>query len=287
MRLLIASDLHHNHHRSQPLANELIDQVNATGGDVLILVGDSAVTADWALEKCLERFTFKGTKLFVPGNHELWTRGSDSYELFTHILPQSVAALGWQWLPTKPFVADEVAVVGSVGWYDYSFAEPRLEIPKRFYEAKVSPGAAERFEEYDYLFKENDDISKKARSVVARWNDGKFVSLHRSDEEFLDELLALLRQQLDALKDHPHVIAAIHQLPFRELLPPPHTAQWDFAKAYLGSERIGKLLLEYPNVKQVFCGHSHFPAEAQVGHIQAKNTGCSYKRKRLNILDVP
>jgi predicted phosphohydrolase len=286
MRLLIASDLHHNHHRSQPLANELIDKINQTGGDVLILVGDSAVTADWALEKCLERFTFKGAKLFVAGNHELWTRGSDSYELFTRILPQSVEALGWQWLQTKPFVSDKVAIVGSVGWYDYSFAEPRLEIPRRFYEAKVSPGAAERFDEYDYLFKERNDISRKARDVVARWNDGKFVSLHRSDDQFLDELLAMLRRQLDSLKDHPHILAAIHQLPFRELLPPPHTAQWDFAKAYLGSEKIGKLLLEYTNVKQLFCGHSHFPAEAQVGHILAKNTGCSYKRKRLNIVDV-
>ena len=41
------------------------------------------------------------------------------------------------------------------------------------------------------------------------------------------------------------------------------TAQWDFAKAYLGSGAIGELLLKYPNVKQVFCGHSHFPADAR------------------------
>jgi hypothetical protein len=82
------------------------------------------------------------------------------------------------------------------------------------------------------------------------------------------------------------VIAAIHQLPFRELLPPPRTAQWDFAKAYLGSEKIGRLLLEYPNVREVFCGHSHFPAEAQVGHIHAKNTGCGYHRKHMHVLDL-
>src|SRR4051812_12781167 len=286
MRLLITSDLHHNHHRSKPLAEGLIEKINRAGGDVLVLVGDTAVLADGALENCLSRIRFSGAKLFVPGNHELWTRGNDSYEIFTRVLPQLVEKLGWQWLQTKPFIADEIAIVGSLGWYDYSFAQESLQIPRRFYEAKISPGAAERFEEYSYLFKPADDITRHARDVMARWNDGKFVQLHRSDDEFLDELLAMLRSQLDQLRDHPRVLAATHQFPLRELLPPPHTEQWDFAKAYLGSEKIGKLLLEYPNVRDLYCGHSHFPAEAQVGHIHAKNTGCGYHRKILHEIDV-
>jgi 3',5'-cyclic AMP phosphodiesterase CpdA len=286
MRLILTSDLHHNHQRSRPLAEELIEKINRTGGDVLVLVGDTAVLANDALEACLSRFKFNGVKLFVPGNHELWTRGNDSYELFTRVLPKRVAALGWQWLQTKPFVADPIAIVGSLGWYDYSFAQESLGIPRRFYEAKVSPGAAERLEEYASLLARSDDISPQSREVVARWNDGKFVHLHRSDNTFLDELLAMLRSQLDGLRDHPRVLAAIHQLPFRQLLPPPHSAQWDFAKAYLGSERIGELLLEYPNVRDVICGHSHFPAEAQVGHFHAKNTGCGYHRKFMHVMDV-
>ncbi len=96
----------------------------------------------------------------------------------------------------------------------------------------------------------------------------------------------MLKSQLDGLRDHPRVLAAIHQLPFRALLPPPHSAQWDFAKAYLGSDRIGKLLLEYPNVQEVVCGHSHFPAEAHIGHIHAKNTGCGYHRKFMHVIDA-
>jgi predicted phosphohydrolase len=286
MRVVVTSDLHHNHARSRPLADELIDKINRTGGDVLVLVGDSAVLSDGALEACLSRFKFSGTKLFVPGNHELWTRGTDSHELFAHVLPERVEALGWEWLQTKPFVSDRLAIVGNLGWYDYSFSQENLGIPKRFYEAKISPGAAERFEEYAGLFVRKDDIPRHAREVLARWNDGKFIKLHRSDEQFLDELLMMLKSQLDTLRDHPRVIAAIHQLPFRELLPPPRTAQWDFAKAYLGSEKIGRLLLEYPNVREVFCGHSHFPAEAQVGHIHAKNTGCGYHRKHMHVLDL-
>ncbi|HEX3356810.1 MAG TPA: metallophosphoesterase [Tepidisphaeraceae bacterium] len=286
MRVLLTSDLHHNHTRSRPLADDLIDQINQTPADILILIGDTAVLADNALDACLSRITFPGQKLFVPGNHELWSHAGDTNELLTKTLPQRVESLGWHWLQSKPFITDQLAIVGSLGWYDYSFAQQNLGIPRRFYEAMISPGAAERLEEYAHLFNRTDDISPHAREIFARWNDGKFIRLNRTDEEFLNQLLAQLKDQLDSLRDHPRILAAIHQLPFRELLPPPHTAQWDFAKAYLGSQRIGDLLLQYPNLTDLFCGHSHYPAEAQIKHIHAKNTGCGYKRKFLHLLDV-
>src|SRR5690606_21164023 len=116
------------------------------------------------------------------------------------------------------------------------------------------------------LLADTSDLSPQARDIVARWNDGRFVKLHRDDHTFLQELLDRLKDQLDGLTHVPRVIAAIHHLPFAELLPPRHSAQWDFAKAYLGSRRIGQLLLQYPNVQQVYCGHSHYAAEATIRH---------------------
>jgi len=95
MRLLVTADLHFNHPRSRPLAVALIAKMNATGGDVLLLVGDTAVLAGDDLEVCLSSFNFDGPKLFVAGNHELWTGGNDSYEIFTTALPARVRALGW------------------------------------------------------------------------------------------------------------------------------------------------------------------------------------------------
>src|SRR5215204_3398742 len=100
MRLLVTADLHFNHPRSRPLAIDLIDRMNAAGGDGLLIIGDTAVADGEELEQCLSRFTIAGPKLFLCGNHELWTRGPDSYELFTHDLPRRIAALGWQWLET-------------------------------------------------------------------------------------------------------------------------------------------------------------------------------------------
>ena len=286
MRLLVTADLHYNHAKSKPLAADLIEQINRAGGDVLLLVGDTGVADGDCLEECLARFRFPGTKLFVPGNHELWTTGSDGYELFTTVLPRRVRDAGWHWLQGEPVRLGDVGFAGSLGWYDYAFAQADLGIPRRFYEKKVSPGAAARLSEFADLLEREDDVSREARQVVARWNDGKFVRIGRRDEEFLSELLAGLRGQLESLRDAPRVIAAVHHLPFAQLLPPKRNAQWDFAKAYLGSPRIGELLLEFPNVTHLFCGHSHYAAEAHVGHVHAINIGSGYRAKTFRTFDL-
>jgi hypothetical protein len=286
MRLLVTADLHFNHARSKPLAIDLIDRMNRAGGDGVLVIGDTAAGDGPELEECLSLFTVGGPRLFLCGNHELWTRGPDSHHLFTEDLPRRVRGLGWQWLEDEPFVAPSFAVVGTVGWYDYAFASPRLAIPERFYEAKIAPGAAEYFGRGDLLAGATD-LNDHARGMVARWNDGKFVKLHRSDRVFLDDRLAGLARSLAAVAHVPRVIAATHHLPFGELLPPPRFHQVEFAKAYLGSPRIGELLLRHANVAQVFCGHSHFPARATVGHVDAVNIGCSYRQKTFEVLDLP
>ena len=287
MRLLVTADLHYNHPKSKGLAEEVIDKMNDAGGDVLLVVGDTAAADGDAFERCLGRFKFPGPKLVVAGNHELWTAGPDSYTLLHESFPERATALGWQWLQDEPYITDQLAIVGSVGWYDYSFAQPNLHIPTRFYEHKISPGAAERFEEFKFLFERTDDLTAATREIVARWNDGRHVKLGRSDRQFLDELLLQLDQQLTSLRDKPQVITAVHHLPFRELLPPPHSAQWDFAKAYLGAEAIGQALLKHANVSHVFCGHSHMAGDLTVGHIRAINIGSGYRSKTFHTLDLP
>jgi len=286
MRLLVTADLHYNHARSKALAEDLIEQMNAAGGDVLLVVGDTAVGDGNALEQCLSRFRFSGPKLFVAGNHELWTFGPDSYELLSVSLPQRVANLGWQWLQAEPFVAGDIALLGNIGWYDYSFAVPELQIPRRFYEHGISPGAAARLSEFSHLSHGTDEVPEHAGEIVARWNDAKFVRLHRSDEAFLDELLDVMRRQLESVRTAKHVVMAVHHIPFAELLPPRRGAQWDFARAYLGSRRMGELIREFENVGHVLCGHSHFAVERQIDQIRAINIGSGYRSKRFVTVEV-
>jgi len=285
VKLIVTSDLHYNHLRSKPLAEDLIRQINGSDADVLLVIGDTAAWDTDAFEQCLSQITFDGPKLLTAGNHELWSLQKDSYQIYRELLPQRTRNLGWHWLEDDPFIFENFAIVGSVGWYDFSFAQKDLGIPLRFYEAKVSPGAARRLSSHASLFEEQDDIEPHARKIIARWNDGRYVRLGRTDVAFLDELIAKLRRQLDALTGKT-VIAAIHHLAFRQLLPPPRSPQWDFAKAYLGSEVIGDLLLDYPNVSHVYCGHSHFAAMAEIGHMHAIATGCGYRTKSVQTLEL-
>jgi hypothetical protein len=285
MRLLITADLHYNHPRSRALAIDIIEQMNRAGGDALLVIGDTAVADGHYLEECLSRFTLAGPKLFLCGNHELWTQNDDSYAIFTGELPQRIEAAGWQWLETRPFVARSFAIVGTVGWYDYSFASPRLAIPRRFYEARSSPGAAEYLGRTD-LLGDRSDLSPAALETVARWNDGKFVKLHRSDAAFLDECLARLESHLLHAAHLPKAIVATHHLPFRELLPPSRLNQLEFAKAYLGSERIGELIRRYPNVARVYCGHSHVGVSARIGDLRATSIGSTYRWKTYDVLEL-
>lgn len=289
MRLLITADLHFDNKKSRQTAETLIDQINRERCDVLLLIGDASAPAGDTLEDCLSRFKHSGPKLFVPGNHELWTLDGDSYSLLMTQLPARVRALGWQWLQEEPFVAGSVGIAGSLGWYDYSFAQTALGIPRRFYEKKISPGAARYFSEASALLNPIQDIAPNALEIVARWNDGRFVKLHRPDDQFLDEMLGALRRQLErlsAMGDVKTILAATHHLPFRELLPPSHSAQWDFTKAYLGSEKIGALLRSFEKVRHAYCGHSHFPVEARIGQVHAVNVGSGYQKKSYRILEL-
>ncbi len=285
MRLLATADLHFSHPRSRELARQIIGEINQQHFDVLLVIGDSAPGDGDVLEQCLKLFSFAGPKLFVCGNHELWTKGDDSHLVFSESLPGRVRDCGWHWLEGDPFVAGEIAIVGTIGWYDYSFAPEYLGIPRRFYEAKVSPGAAARLSEYEKLL--GPDVTGQQLEIVARWNDGRYVKLGRSDTQFLDELLDGLKRSLELVRETRQTIAAVHHLPFAEMLPPRHNATWDFARAYLGSGAIGELLLQYPNVSHVLCGHSHLAMEQQIGQIRAINIGSGYRQKRSVVLDLP
>lgn len=286
MRLCVTADLHFDNRRSFGTAVELAHQLNDTPFDVLLIIGDVGNGDDPALVDGLSRFTHPGPKLFVPGNHELWTRRDSSLHLLNNELPRKIADAGWTWLPGSPFTQDDIAIVGSLGWYDYSFAADYLQIPRRFYEAKVSPGFAGGRDEFAHLFEQQDDLADLARHVVGRWNDGKFVKLPMPDDRFCDMLLDQLERDLDRVSTARHIVAAIHHVPLPELLPPLKTPTWDFARAYLGSPRFGQLLLQKPNVRHILCGHSHHPAESTQGHARCINLGSGYMTKMHLLLEL-
>jgi 3',5'-cyclic AMP phosphodiesterase CpdA len=125
-RLLAVSDLHVRY----PENREILERMQPTSAaDWLLVAGDVADRAadiEWALSTLSQRF---GTVVWVPGNHELWTRRSDPVQLrgeqrYQHLV-QLCRGLGVL-TPEDPYPAwagpgGPVRIVPLFLLYDYSF----------------------------------------------------------------------------------------------------------------------------------------------------------------------
>jgi len=292
MRLLVTADLHYDSPRSREPVRALAEEACRGGGDVLVLVGDTAGVAHQPLRECLALFgEFPGRRFLVPGNHCLWCLlEEDSIQRYEEILPAIAAEAGFSVLDHEPDVIEATGLVGSVGWYDYSYRERRLKIPLEFYKAKVSPGAAEKFSEHRHLLETyRGKLADWHMNMNARWMDGVRVRMNMTDEEFLDYLVGKLRGQLDRFQADAgvrRVVAFVHHLPFRQLVPTGRPPVLAFAAAYMGSDKIGRVLADCPKLTHVFCGHSHWRDAVQIEKIKVINVGSTYTQKHLEVLDL-
>jgi len=290
MKILVTADLHYEIPRSRRPAAKLIRRICREGGDAVVLVGDTGGAKLEPLAEALDLFAdFTGLKLMIPGNHCLWCAGQESsMDRYESILPELAAEYGFVLLDHNPNLLGDVALVGSVGWYDYSFADQSLGIPTDFYRAKIAPGAAAHLGGYDDLLaKHTGKIPAEAFELRSRWMDGRYVRLPMSDEKFCGFLADRLAAQLAEMSGKAkRIVAFLHHLPFRELVPESKNERIAFAAAYLGSPLFGKVLMNCPKVTHVFCGHSHWHGVHQIGHMKVVNVGSTYSDKRLEILQL-
>jgi len=290
VRILSTADLHYDIARSRIPSERLARRACQLGGEAIVLLGDTAGADPGPLRECLRLFgRFPGRKLLVAGNHDLWCRpGENSLDRYHSLLPAVAEEEGFVLLDHQPVVIDEVALVGSVGWYDYSFRDRSLGIPQAFYRAKVAPGAASRISAHYELFAEHRaELEESHLAVGTVWMDGVRANLPMSDEEFLCGLTEKLATQIrQAGPRCRRVVAFLHHLPFRELLPQGRPPRFAFAAAFMGAERLGEVLLAEKKVSHVYCGHSHWPARARIGSLTAISIGSTYTEKRLEVLDL-
>ena len=290
MKILVTADLHYDIARSREPTRDLARRICAGGGDVLVLAGDTAGADPDTLAQCLDLFDgFAGRKLLVPGNHCLWCRtGETSLDRYQRVLPDVAAAGGFEMLDQQPVAIDGLGLVGSIGWYDYSFREASLGIPLAFYRAKVAPGAAAQAGAHAGLVEAHRDrLTDRQLAIATRWMDGVHVRLGIDDEAFVAHLTWKLRRQLAALSRRVERIVAItHHLPFEQLVPRGRPDRFAFAAAFMGSGRLGEVLRACPKVRWVYCGHSHWPARMRLGRLRVVNVGSTYRQKRLEVLEV-
>jgi len=264
MKIVATGDLHYGHYpRFDGQTEAMADAICREGGDVLVLTGDIGCGAVQRFSACLALFSgFPGQKLLVPGNHDLWTTEGDSYTLYDRVLPDAAAEQGFRYLDSGPAHVGDVAFVGSVGWYDYTLRDFSLGIEDRYYEAKVYPG-------------------------LARWNDARFIQWSFSDVEFTDLCLERLDNHLKMVGERAEkIICVTHHLPFENMVDRKKLRSWAFCNAFLGSSRIGDLLLRHGKVTHVLCGHSHNQGRFTNGSVTCLKVGSSYRLKTYTSLIV-
>ncbi len=263
MKIIVTADIHYGVGNNKRIVRNFVKKIIRTNADVLLLVGDTFAFDTQLLVECLTLFApFKGDKLFVAGNHDLWTHGSNSLEIYEKILPRIVKQYGFHSLDQKPYFKNKIGFVGSIGWYDYSFKNPEKPIPQDYYVRKDWPG-------------------------VVSWNDGLYVHPGMSDDAFTKRVNRRLKQHLALVsKQADTIICAVHHVPFRQLLRTTHTSTDNFLTAFSGSVETGKIIQSFPKIKYVFCGHTHQKKKALINGITAINIGSDYLQKRFNVIEL-
>ncbi len=276
LRIALTADLHWGHHpRGVEATRALVAFLRAGPPDLLVLAGD--VGTGTLFGDCLAQLAdLPCRKAVVPGNHDIWVSPEgerDSLDLYREDLPRIAAGHGFHYLDRGPLVLPEsdVALVGSINWYDYSWSLEKLR--ERY------PDELHRLE--------------SKRFTRGRHNDANFVRWPPDDVSFTRQVVAAFEEQLaGALAQVGRAVVVTHHPPFYGLSfwrPCPPVALdsllWD---AFCGNRMMEEVLARHADrIAFAFCGHTHRAREGTLGGIRGYNIGGDYHFKRLLWLEWP
>lgn len=227
MKISILSDIHvdKQYVESDPIEKALIKVLNEEKPEYLILAGDVADNYAKTLEilNYIEKNT--NTKiLFVPGNHDLWNKENgikNTNEIYLKLKEFKGN------LTNGPVIINDWAIVGDVGWYDYSFAHEKYTLEE------LSRG---------------NDFNR-------HWKDKKFINWEKDDITVTQQFKNKLNSQIDNLKDK-NIILVTHVVT-HENFTVKDRDMWEYFNAYLGTKNYDDLYKK-DNVKYVVMGHVHY-----------------------------
>jgi predicted phosphohydrolase len=277
LRLAVTADLHWGIRPQGDAATRLlVSFLEADPPDVFIIAGDVGAGDDFG--RCLELFDrLPCRKALVPGNHDIWVRADDprgdSLRVYREHLPALCASHDFCYLDQRPlaFVSADLALVGSINWYDYSWSLDALR--------RLFPGEEGRL--------------RSKRFTRGRHNDGNYVRWPLDDVTFTAAAVATMGEQLRAVFDVVDLAVVVtHHPPYYGLTFPRPAAPehldgllWD---AFSGNRAMEELLREYEaRIAFAFCGHTHRARENGLGAVRGYNVGGDYHFKRLLRLDWP
>ena len=249
MKIGLISDLHTDvTPLNKALIPYLIDAVNAAELDVLVIAGDLARHLV-QLSETLNAFYLANLaceKLFVPGNHDIWAieTADVTSEQKCGIISQICYECGFHPVFEQPFVTEQVAFCGTIGWYDYSFAPEGYDFSDAQYAEKELMGAV--------------------------WNDKRYAKWADTDPNVSRRFEVELEAQIACVRDDvSRIIVVTHHVPFRECIQYRGELPWDFFRAFMGSRGLGACCLREPLVTHALFGHVHRSIDMQLRTVRA------------------
>jgi hypothetical protein len=260
MIIAYTSDLHIDvSERNREVVGLVAEAVAELCPDVFILAGDAGNTLDDLRDTLAVFETVAVAKLFVPGNHDVWIENRDGKLLesrlkYESLIPETCRQTGFHDLGQEPVMIGGIGFAGTIGWYDYSFADPRLNLDEDAY----------------WAGRYGDEIwwDKKMTYWVPGAVEGKPHTKKRMrDTEVCAEMTGRLDDHLTSIETGvDQIVAVIHTLPFLAGLPrsePPY-----YLDAYTGSACLGSVLAAHPKVTYCIGGHKHLSGDWEVGGIK-------------------
>jgi 3',5'-cyclic AMP phosphodiesterase CpdA len=255
-RIAVTADLHFDRRgylTTPQMVDDLVLRLQVKQVDAVILAGDLGhPSGDFAA--CLTAFR----RLSVPvavlaGNHDVWRdeQGWSSQELWECRLPSLVKEVGFIWLEDSVVRVGDVAVVGSLAWYDYSAAPASVPFPPEYFAA----------------MKKNLN------------NDSVWIDWPWSDVEFASMLRAGLVRRLEELEVDASVreVVVITHVPLFEeqIVRRPGDRSWEISNAYFGNLITGQAVLRFKKVVRVISGHTHVARQGVVGRASGSDVAVS------------
>ncbi|MFW9849791.1 MAG: metallophosphoesterase [Candidatus Thorarchaeota archaeon] len=259
MRIAAISDIHiRSDGKDEALIQAINQKLEDISPDVLIIAGD--ISHDiYLLEETLMKLKISDAAcLYVAGNHDVWfeeEKGLGSLRKYSTLIGEACERAGFQHLPDHPLIKDDIAFVGSLGWYDYSFKRDDLDISEETY-------ADKHWKEF-------------------YWRDYYTIDWSYTDEEVTALFNSKLQYDLDILPNQVSKIVYVsHHLPFKSLTLYRDSLPWDFFSAFMGSESTGNLLLNDERVILTISGHSHIRKKVEINGLTAMTVPLGYGRPK-------
>ena len=205
-------------------------------------------------------------RLVLAGNHDLYHGEHDSRTLWQQALPEATRAEGCIWLEDEIVRLGDVAVIGTMAWYDYSaYAGPE----------PLTPAAL-----------------RAAKHLVN--HDADYINWPWSDVAVARYLAKGFARRLQAAVANPavqRIVVVTHVPIFPAAVPDrPDVPMWTLLRAYMGNFPLGKLVQATPKVSTVISGHIHLPGQWQVpgasGLIDVRLVGSRRDALRAITLDL-